>query len=190
MSKKGIKHFFDKIELLVDKVIPPLVLLLLFIIIIEFGFHDIAEHYEFQIKLADSIIVAVFIIDLIYKYIRVRNIPKFVKHFWLDILAVFPFFLLFRAFEGVTAVLRIGETTERGQKLLHEGLELQKEGARLVQEIEKAARVGKEATLAGRFARFIRPVTRLPRILKIVPQQTRRKHADAEKYRIRKTRKH
>ena len=90
-----------------------------------------------------------------------KNIRNFLKSFWLDILAVFPFFLLFRAFEEIAAGLQIGEFTERSQNVLHEGLELQKKGTKLLQEAEKAIKI-REATRFSKFSRFLRPIARLP----------------------------
>lgn len=151
-----------KLEELIDWLIPYCLILLLGIIIIEIFFYDTATLYHTQVQYADYFIVLVFVIDLIYKWFHVRKIPKFIKNYWLDILAVFPFFLIFRLFEELGAVFQIGQT---GQQILHEGLEIEKEVSKFEKE---AARLSKElkATRATRFARFLRPIARLPRFAK------------------------
>ena len=103
-----------------------------------------------------------------FKYIRVRKVPLFVRKYWLDILAVFPFFLFFRVFE-----FAFGAWGQTAQSILHEGLEIEKEGSKVVREAEKFAkegsRVAREAEKVGKlsrsqkFARFLRPIFRLPR---------------------------
>ena len=161
--------YLKKIEEIVDSLIPYCLILLLIIIVIELFFHETAELYHAPIEYADYFIIFIFVIDLIYKWFHVRKIPKFLKNYWLDIIAVFPFFLIFRLFEELSAIFALGET---GQKILHEGLEIEKEVSKFEKEAarfeKEAARVTKElkATRATRFARFLRPIARLPRFAK------------------------
>lgn len=163
-NKKRLRHFLHDTEVFIDKLITPAVLVLIVVIIIEFFFIQLAEKYATPITITDGIVVGIFVIDLIFKYNHVRNIPKFIKYFWLDILAVFPFFLLFRAFEGLAAFASLGERT---QTLLHQGIILEQEGSRLVREAEQLSKVSE-------FSRFIRPITRLPRILKLAPHHSKK----------------
>jgi len=159
--------FFKRMERIIDDLIWPALLVLLVIIVLEVGFSDIAHAFEKDIVAADSIIVLIFVIDLLFKWNRTRKVKPFLKRYWLDILAVFPFFLMFRAIEGFSVLfgtaLDIGEST---QKSIHAGLELEKEGAKVLREAEI---IGKETTRlsrAARFQRFIRPIFRAPRFLK------------------------
>ncbi|MBI2041164.1 MAG: hypothetical protein HYT16_03600 [DPANN group archaeon] len=127
-------------EKLVDVLITPAVIALAILIIGElfFGF----EKYEPWVTIADAAIVFIFVFDLILKYKRVHDVKKFVKLYWLEILAVFPFYLIFRAF----ALFRdFGQGSEILQKTLHESVIL-KEG----KELEVLA---KEERLAGRLLR-------------------------------------
>ena len=121
-----MKRWMHKIEVWVDKAIPPCLIVLLVVIILELGFDDMVEHYHLHpyILVADYIVIGIFVLDLVFKYMRTRHIPKFVRKYWLDILAVFPFFLIFRAFE-----FAIGSWGHTAQTVLHEGLEVEKEGA-------------------------------------------------------------
>lgn len=180
-----MKKWLHKIEVIIDKIIPFLLLLLLLIIIIDFFFKQIAEQYLFYVESADYFIIFIFLVDLIFKYVRVRNISKFVRTFWLDIIAVFPFFLVFRIFEAAAGLFStsMSEGAASFQTILHEGLEVErggaklleregqvlstveKEGAKIAAETEKIAKISR----SEKFARFLRPILRTPRFLKAVP---------------------
>ena len=165
--KKEKKHseFYEKFEIVVDKLIPWMILLLLIVIILEFFYHDFVHdhHLETWLQYADWLVVVVFIFDLYFKYNRVSKIKDFFKHYWLDILAVFPFILFFRFAEPIfKAIASTGKSLKKGQTLLHEGLEVQKGASRAIKEAEIAAKVSR----SGRFSRFIRPIARIPRFVK------------------------
>jgi len=165
-----------KLEHLTDRIIPYLLILLTIIIVLEFGFKHIAEQYNLHITIADYTIIFFFVLDLAYKYNRVRQFKPFVKKFWLDIIAVFPFFLVFRIVEELFLLLSVSQDVAEGQKFLHFGLEaekivkeesalkelssLQKE-SRFIKEIES----GTKLTRTSLFARFFR----LPRMIKVLP---------------------
>ncbi|MBW2965128.1 ion transporter, partial [Candidatus Woesearchaeota archaeon] len=145
--------------------------------------HDMVEQYhlEIWIIIADYIVISVFVLDLVFKWMRTRHLPKFLRKYWLDILAVFPFFLLFRLFEMFAGVFgtAVSEGTKTAQNILHESLEVEKEGAKIAREAEKfikeGSRVGQEAeklsklSRSSRFMRFLRPILRLPRFFKAAP---------------------
>ena len=154
-----MNKWLKKIEEIVDWLIPWMLLLLLAIIVVEIFFEHTAEIYHTQILIADYVVITVFVIDLAYKYNKARKIPLFLKKYWLDIIAVFPIFLILRLFQELGLILEIGQRT---QQILHEGLEIEKEGARIVREIEAGAKTAR----ASRFARFLRPIARLPRFAK------------------------
>jgi hypothetical protein len=182
-----MKKWMHKIEVIVDKAIPPCLIVLLVVIVLELGFKDFVEHHHLHpyILTADYIIIAIFVVDLVFKYLRTKYIPTFLKSYWLDILAVFPFFLVFRVFELAAGAFSfvISETAQTAQAVLHEGLEVEKEGARLLREAEKftkeGSRVAREAEKlsklhrSARFMRFLRPILRLPRFFKAIPRMIR-----------------
>jgi voltage-gated potassium channel len=109
-----MKLWLHKIERIVDSTIPFFIVILLILILIEIFFNEAAEPYSAYIDWADRIIIGVFVIDLIFKYLRVRNIPKFFRHYWLDILAVFPFVLFFRIFQEALSAFALEEVLSRG----------------------------------------------------------------------------
>ena len=155
-----MKEWLHKIELIVDKSIPYCLILLFFVIIGEIFFKYKVEPYHAYISASDDIIIFIFILDLVFKYIRTRNFPKFLRKYWLEVIAVFPAFLILRLIEEFVSIANLGETL---QASLHETLEMEKEGKVLVREIESG---GKEASRLRYFSRFIRPIARLPRFLK------------------------
>lgn len=168
-----MKRWMHKLEKLVDHIIPYMLILLLVIIILEIFFKEFVEHNHLHpyIVAADYVVIAVFVADLIFKWIRIRNVKLFLKKAWLDIIAVFPFFIFFRAFEAVAGVfaLEFGEAATTVQKVLHEGVEVEKEGAKVLEAIEKeGARAGR-VTRSTRFTRFFRIFTRVPRFVKAIP---------------------
>jgi len=155
-----MKQWLHKIELLVDKAIPYCLILLFFIIIGEIFFGHEIEPYSFYVSAIDGVIISIFILDLLFKYLRIKAFPKFFMKYWLEVIAVFPAFLILRLIEEFVSIANLGETL---QASLHETLEVEKEGKVLVREIESA---GKEASRLRYFSRFIRPIARLPRFLK------------------------
>ncbi len=155
-----MKKWLHKIELIVDKVIPYCLILLLFVIIGQIFFGHEIEPYHAYVSIIDGVIIFIFVLDLIFKYVRIRKFPKFFRKYWLEIIAVFPAFLVLRLIEGFVTIANLGGTI---QSSIHEVLEIEKEGKILVREIE---RTGKEASRLRYFSRFIRPIARFPRFLK------------------------
>jgi len=151
-----------KIEKIVDKLIPPMLLVLMVLIVLEIFFADFAHHYEFWIILIDYIVIAVFVLDVIFKYIRIHPFKKFLRKSWLDILAIFPFAIMFRFFEGFFEIFAASELIKKSQSIFHEAVELEKEAGKIVKEVERAGKVAR----TSRFARFIRPIARAPRFVK------------------------
>ena len=76
-----MKPLMRKIEHAVDKSIPYALLLLLVIIIGEIFFQEIAHHYEVVFTVIDGIVVGIFVVDLGFKFNKVRKVKPFVKRF-------------------------------------------------------------------------------------------------------------
>jgi hypothetical protein len=148
-----MSKFWEKIEpveRINHKLIFPAVLLLLVIIILELFVHPTNEWIILGIEIGDYLVVTVFLVDLIFLAHHARNTKYFFKHYWLDLLAVFPFSLAFRLVEGISAVFVISEETIAvGQAIFHEGLEAEK----AVVKAERVAKVGKELTVGARVVR-------------------------------------
>lgn len=157
-----MKEWLKKLEVIADRLIPYLLLLLVFIIIIDIFYKDVAEMYKFQIGLLDGFIVGVFLTDLIFKFIRTKNFPDFIKKYWLEILAVFPFYLLFRALELTFGFLELSGIIKQSQNIFHSGIELEKEVTLASREAREVEELGSRA---GIFSRTFRSISRAPRLL-------------------------
>ncbi len=165
-----MKPWVHKIEVIVDKSIPYLVLILLVLLIGEFTHYKLVEENENIVLIIDYFVVLVFIVDLSFKYYRVKDSKIFIKKYWLDIIAVFPFFLLFRLVEEVILFFRIGSEIFKAQDILtivHTGVEvsgISSDEAKALREIQEATRLERTA----RITRIIRPLERIPRILRVL----------------------
>src|SRR3989344_2134788 len=157
-----MKKWLKDLEIIVDKIIPYLILVLLAVIIIDLFFNNLAEQYKIQISLIDGFIILVFVIDLIYKYNRVRNFPKFVKEYWLEILAVLPFYLIFRVIETTIGFLELSGIIKQSQNILHSGVEVEREISLITKEAEEIEKIGART---NKFARIFRTVERTPRLM-------------------------
>ncbi|MBI2147836.1 ion transporter [Candidatus Woesearchaeota archaeon] len=163
-----------QIERLVDRLLFPALLILLVIIVLELFFHKMVAPYQHVVDIIDSAIIIIFVIDLGFKFHRARTIKGFLREHWLEIIAVIPFFLVFRVVEGLGQIFGVlGETTKEGQQVVHVGTEFVRE-AREVKFGQQAYRVGEALEKEGRlvrFTRFMRPASRLPRFLKLKPEE-------------------
>lgn len=156
-----MRLWLHKVEKLVDRAIPPLLLLLLAIIIGELFFREELASYQHYIDYFDVFLISIFAVDLAFKFHRVRKIKRFVRTYWIEIIATIPFFLIFRFVEffGFEGLL------EQGQRFAHEAGELEKlekEGGAIIKEAGKASRT-------ARVLRSFRIIARFPRFLKALP---------------------
>ena len=188
-----MNKIFERIEHFVDRVIPYLLAAIIIVVMVEFFNKELAETYHSQIVSFDYVVVTFFVVDLAFKYNRVRDVPRFLKLYWLDILAVFPFVLALRLFSE--AILISEELVSASRNLFHAGVIIEEaattakvaeitniEKIAKISETERAAKafetIAKEESLAraaeviskeGRFARLerlIRPLERTPRLFK------------------------
>ncbi len=138
--------FWEKVEHYNSKLIIPAVVLLLFVIIFELFLHIENHILELLVHIADYLIIAVFVIDLVFLGIRSKNTRFFFKNYWLDLLAVFPFVFL-------SKIIRLFTTKGFvvGQAIAHETIEVGKASSKL----------GK----LTKFSRFLRIGARIIRIL-------------------------
>ncbi len=159
-----MKLWLHKVEFWIDKLITPLLFILFFIIIVEIFFHEKAVPYALHIDVFDGFIIAVFAIDLSFKYVRVKNIPKFFRKYWIEIIATIPIYLVFRAFE----LFYVAEQARGVQSLVHTGIGVEEEALKIAREAERAGRITRTERLL-KFFRIGRGALRLPRFLKAWP---------------------
>jgi len=175
-----MRRWLHEIEIIVDRIIPYLVVLILLIVTADILLTKYVEPYHLIIEIVDYFIILVFVIDLAFKFNRVRKFKVFLKKYWLDIIAVFPFFLVFRAVEELALALRIEREVSQGQQVVHSGVEVQRivkeevilkelrsleEGGKVISELEKGA----SFTRTSFIARFLKPFQRIPRLFKVYP---------------------
>ena len=161
-----MKVWMHKVEHIVDKSIPYLLILLLFVIIGEIFFAHKIEPYRMFVSVIDGFIIFVFVIDLIFKYIRIRNLPKFFKNYWLEIIAIFPAFLILRVMEEFAIIVKLEESIGISQDV-----------------IEVGERTIPRTNRLRYFSRFIRPLARFPRFFKAFSfyEKPTGRHHDYEK---------
>ncbi|HLC90790.1 MAG TPA: hypothetical protein VJI15_03400 [Candidatus Nanoarchaeia archaeon] len=147
------KALLEKIERYNDHLIPVALILLLFVIIFELFIHIENHALEVAIKVADYMVIAIFIIDLIFLALHSRTTRYFFRHYWLDILAVFPFGLIFTTLERFYRVVLATEQIVVTQSIAHEVLEARRE-------IQLAARSEEELAKIGKLGRIMRSISR------------------------------
>jgi len=147
--KKRWKELLEHIEKWIDRLMPFMLILLAILIGLEFT--EFGHKHHDLILTIDYFIIAFFIIDLSFKWAHTRNVVKFVKLYWIDIIAVFPFYLVFRLYAIATEAILVGE---QAQKLLHEAVLIRE--TRLLREAEYAAKFAKEGMFVRIFARGLR----------------------------------
>ena len=156
--------FWEKVEHYNRKLIPFALVLLLGIIVYELFLHVENHTIELIVKIADALIIAVFVIDLIFLASRARSIKFFFKNYWLDILAVFPFVIFFNLIESAYRIILATERLTLGQAILHETVEASK-SAKVLAKSGKMVRIG---------ARILRVITKSRLFTKVHHGRTRK----------------
>ncbi|MBU4451343.1 MAG: ion transporter [Nanoarchaeota archaeon] len=159
MNHKKDSRMLHKIEHAIDAAIPYLLVALIVITSIDMFYAEMAEQYAFQIGLIDEIIISLFVIDLLFKYRRAQNFPKFLKKNWIDIIAVMPFYMMFRL---VDEFILASEVVRESQQTLHIAEGIEKEAATAAKDIKGA----KMITRSERMLRELRVLSRVPRFAK------------------------
>ncbi len=144
--------FWEKVEHINHRLILPAIILLFFIIIFELFIHTENHMLELAVHIADYIVIAVFVVDLIFLGIRAKSTKFFFKNYWLDLIAVFPFALTFGIVGEFSRLFRASEEVVGvGQAIFHEGVEVTKATAR----VERFAKVGREIKIGVRVLRVV-----------------------------------
>jgi hypothetical protein len=146
------------VEWFVDKATIYVLILLTLVLIADFTVN--LTPYDNWIFVFDIFIVSFFLVDLVFKYAHTTSALRFVRLYWLEILAVLPIYYLFRFFSGIGA---IGESVAEAQRLTHEAMltrdtELLAREARVLREarlFSEAELAGSETAIGARIVRFI-----------------------------------
>ncbi|HLC81337.1 MAG TPA: hypothetical protein VJH68_01650 [Candidatus Nanoarchaeia archaeon] len=156
--KPATRKWWWYIEHYNSKLLPPALVILLFVILFELFVHVENKLLLTAVHLLDIFVIVIFIIDLVFLAIKTKNAQLFLKRYWLDILAVFPFVFAFRLFNVAYRSIFVTEQLAISQAVFHETLEVGKE-------VSREARIVREGTEAGRFVRTSRVVARAARFV-------------------------
>lgn len=148
MSRK-LPRWLQGVEHFIDLAIPFMLVLLGILIILEFT-HYVDDYHDFLMWL-DYFIILFFIADLSFKWYHVHNYLKFIKLYWVDLLAIFPFYTVFRVYRFAAEA---AIATEEAQKLVHEAALLRE--AKVLREAELSSKIIKEGKFIRLFARVLR----------------------------------
>lgn len=148
--------YLKKIEKVTDALIVPALLAIFAIVILELFFTDTAHHYHSIIAVADNIVISIFVIDVLFKFHRASTWEGFLRNHWLEVIAIMPFFIVFRLVEGIFIAVDI---IDLGQHTAHLA-----EGARSsrLTGFFRSSELGRST----RFGRFLRAFSRSPRFAK------------------------
>ncbi|MBI4152273.1 hypothetical protein HY495_01065 [Candidatus Woesearchaeota archaeon] len=127
-----MKEFWRRIEHGNSVLIPYSLIILAGIIIYDLFFHIDHPVANLVVAILDGVVITIFVIDLIFLALKTRNAKIFFKRYWLDIIAVFPFYFFFRIFGFFFRTALTAEEIFLGQKILHEGVEAEKEVAAVI----------------------------------------------------------
>jgi len=156
---------YRKLEILVDKLVPYSLAFVILHFILLFIIPDILHDYENIILFLEVFLVtAVLGLDVTFKFRRAKDKKDFLKHHWLEVIAIFPFMVIFRLFEEFYLITRLapleGVVTDT-QTILHE-----LRGADAATDIVREAQFAGRAPRIGMFNKIFRPLTRTPRFLR------------------------
>jgi basic amino acid/polyamine antiporter, APA family len=132
----------NKLDNIIQLLIPPSLVLLLVVTIIEL-FYGVGKAMSIFIDIFDIYVVIIFAIDLYYRWFETPHFFPFVKKHIFDIIATIPFNLIFLGIEGLVLIRAL-----RGVRIL--------------------ARVARFARFAryGRLLRLLRFGARAPRFIR------------------------
>ncbi len=108
-----MKRFWRELESFFDKMIVPALFVLIVIVVADIFFTEVKYEYEQYFFYADLLVILIFVGDLSFKFKRASSWEGFLKREWLEILAVAPFFWIFRLVESA---VRVGELV---QEIVH-----------------------------------------------------------------------
>lgn len=147
--RKHLPPWLEKIEYFVDRAIPFVLVLLTLMIVVEFT--NFAPEYEHYFAYLDYFVISFFVVDLCFKWYHTHDAYKFVRLYWIDIIAVLPFYAFFRVYFAASELIAAGEPI---QQLLHESALLKE--TKVLRETEYAAKFAKESKLVRIVARSLR----------------------------------
>lgn len=132
----------NKLDDLIQSLIPPSLILLLTVTIIEL-FFGVGKTTSIFIDIFDVYVIIIFAIDLYYRWFETPHLLPYIKKHILEIIATIPFNLIFLGIEGLSLIKAL-------------------RGVRIITRVARMARFARY----GRLIRLIRFGARAPRFLR------------------------
>ncbi|HIH17529.1 MAG TPA: hypothetical protein HA282_04170 [Nanoarchaeota archaeon] len=155
-------HPLRRVEKFVDRVVPILLIILAVVVILENPFWSLVDlhTYRSQLFIFDTLLVIFLAADLTFKWWHIRNLKTFVRLYWLELIAVFPFYLFFRIYILSVEFARAGE---QAQRAIHQAILTREAG--LLKEAEFFQSAEKILREEGFASRLLRSIVRVYRIV-------------------------
>ena len=138
-NRKRSMGFRESIESVIDRVVPFSLVVLFASVLSQFLYPEALAPYDLYLSLVDWFIILLLVVDLMFKFRKAISVKGFLRKYWLEIVAVLPFVVIIRAFQGVAISV---EFLTRGALMIP---------------------VGSQA-----FLRFLRPMARFPRFVRML----------------------
>lgn len=156
MNPTSPREALKLVERAVDRLIPALLVVVLFIVVVGLFFRDFYSSYKAVFGLIDNVVIGIFTIDQGFKPHRASSWEEFLMEHWLEVIAILPAFAVYRVIEGFFIAV---EYLEKGQHIAH---------------LLEGVRSGRLATFARtsqltrseRLARIVKVISRSPRLAK------------------------
>ena len=135
---------FDKIGRAFSYFIVILIIISIIAIFLEFMYQLTPQQLVF-FEILDLFVSAMFTIDLVIEYRKIRNTKLFLKHYWIEIIAAIPFLPLVRTLK-IFRFLRIIRLVDGSIDIIKAEVIISRtKGA--IKAVEGTARVGKTVRL-------------------------------------------
>ena len=155
-----MKRWMHKAEKIIDSAIPPLLFLFLILMAFEVFFPEQAALFKNHLDMFDTLLLFIIASDLFFKYQRIRSFPKFMAKYWLQIIALIPFYLIFRFLE----YFQLAEYVSAGAKYINQTQVFGKAPALIIKQAEKSEGISRTSELLK-----FKPLSRLPKLFAGLP---------------------
>ena len=142
-----MRQFLIQLHTLTDKLLPYAIMILAVDFVIHFFYPIFHLEYHIYFIISQVLGLSIFALDLGFKFHRAITWPDFLKSSWFDIVALFPFFVVFRVFEALGLIGELSSAMNNAQGAVGRGREIE----RIIH-----------------FERFIEPIFKSPRFLKVL----------------------
>ena len=164
VKRPKLHRILHAVEWFIDKATIYVLIVLTLVLIADFTLDLTA--YDRYLVWFDVFIVVFFLLDLVFKYAHTMSTLRFVRLYWLEIVAVLPFYYLFRFFSGIGT---LGQSLTEAQQITHEALltrdtELLAREAKVLREarlFSETEMASKEAEVGSRIVRFVQQAYRV-----------------------------